>query len=136
MPPLVTISEASRATGVSRTQIYRLRDRGALLGWVHRDGKGRPLIELEGLREHLCSWSRCRVDSFHGRPAPVVLTDDGLQPPVDDVAAWANGLLAEGWGAPPWDGTQWASLLAVWDEASELAMQHGAFDPALLEAED
>ena len=68
--PLVTLSEASRATGVSRQQIYRLRDRGALVGWLHRDAKGQPLIELEGLREHLCGWTRARVDSFHWREPP------------------------------------------------------------------
>ena len=68
--PLVTLSEASRATGVSRQQLYRLRDRGALVGWLHRDAKGQPLIELQGLREHLCSWTRARVDSFHWREPP------------------------------------------------------------------
>ena len=81
--PLVSLSEAARVTGVSRQQLYRLRDRGALKGWLHRDADGKPLIEITGLREHLCGWSRVRVDSFHFRKPEVAPS-----PAADDAVQW------------------------------------------------
>jgi hypothetical protein len=78
----VSISEASRATGISRTQLYRLRDRGDLEGWL-QPGPGRSsLIELEGLLEHCHSRMRLRVDS----PVAPVLQ----QETAEDFAARLN----------------------------------------------
>lgn len=134
--PLVSLSEASRATGVSRQQIYRLRDRGVLDGWVHRDAKGKPLIELAGLREHLCTWSRMRVDSFHLKPEP------GMEEEVSEtemIAEWANvHLQPEAWGPPPWPATRWLTLVDVWADAQWLLETYGRFSHrkwALLEEE-
>jgi hypothetical protein len=121
---LVSLSEASRQTGVSRTQFYRLRNRGALKGWL-KPGPGRgDLIELEGLREHCLGCTRMRVDSVHTRPAPAPTAAPEV--PLEWVADWANGQLAiDSWGPPPWNATRWATLLNVFELAEVLAAKHG-----------
>ncbi len=127
---LVTISEASRQTGISRMQIYRLRDRGALKGWL-KPGPGRAdLIELEGLREHCLGRIQLRVDSMHGKPAPASLPAPVV--PLEAVAAWANAQLAiDSWGPPPWNATRWATLLNVFELAEVLVAKHGPLTPEL-----
>ena len=127
---LVSISEASRQTGISRTQFYRLRDRGALKGWL-KPGPGRgDRIELEGLREHCLGCTRLRVDSAHGKRAP---TSPALAVvPLEAVASWANAQLAiDSWGPPPWDPTRWATLMNVFELAEDLAAKHGPLTPLL-----
>lgn len=142
--PLVSISEAARATGVSRMQIYRLKDRGALAGWCHRDEKGRPLIELAGLREHLANWSRIRIDSFHLKAAPAPEPapepepdDDGEEFDLEVAAAYANGQLEpSSWGPPPWPWFRWVTLASVWRTAEQLAKDYGEFLPEVLADDD
>jgi hypothetical protein len=128
--PLASISEASRQTGVSRTQFYRLRDRGALKGWL-KPGPGRgDQIELEGLREHCLECTRMRIDSVHTRPAPAPTA--AREVPLEWVAGWANTQLAiDSWGPPPWNATRWATLVNVFELAEDLAAKHGPLTPLL-----
>jgi hypothetical protein len=128
--PLVSLSEASRQTGVSRTQLYRLRDRGALKGRL-KPGPGRgDFIELEGLREHCLECTRMRVDSVHSRPAPAPTAAPEV--PLEWVAGWANGQLAiDTWGPPPWPAVKWATLQNVFSMAEQWAAELGPLTPEL-----
>ncbi len=127
---LVSIAEASRQTGISRTQIYRLRDRGALKSWLQPGPGAWDVIELEGLREHCLRCMQLRVDSAHGKPAPASLAAPEV--PLQWVADWANGQLAiHAWGPPPWDAMRWATLLNVFELAEVLAAEHGPLTPEL-----
>lgn len=134
-----TISEVSRASGVSRMTLYRAIKDGRLNRYLARNAGGAYRLTGEVMDFIRGGGIRARIDS------PWVQTKGELRPPLAEVKAappdvlvteWANALLADTFGPPPWPPHLWSTLRWAWDEASELAALHGAFDPAVLEAED
>jgi AcrR family transcriptional regulator len=131
-----SISEISRASGVSRTTLYRAIADGRLNPYLVRNEAGQLRLlatVLDAIRGGLI---RPRIDSPwvkpEGKPKPPVLTHEL-------VAGWANGLIdPDLWGPPPWPGERWHTLLVTWNQAMDLATEHGKFDAELwaqLEAE-
>jgi excisionase family DNA binding protein len=127
---LLTVSELSRRTGISRTTIHRALADGRLTRYVITAPNGRRLLEPEAVAFCTNGGIRGRVDSpwmpWNETPAaPVAVTAEG-------AAKWANALLIPGaWGPPPWDGGQWVTLSGCWLQAVTLAEEHGEFDAAL-----
>lgn len=132
---VVSLSEASRCTGISRTQLYRQLNRGDLKAWERGFGpRGERLLEMDGLRERCLSTQRARIDTLHWEAQcnqPEKLQSPvGLHRAIDlrKVAEWANASLDPStWGAPPWALLRWLTLLHVWEEAQDLQLQNGDF---------
>ncbi len=112
---LCTLTQASEALGfASKTSIKRLVKAGRLKQYL-REKRGRAqMIETEPeglppLRDALRELTVARVGSPLWAPA-----EAPAQPALDwdQLAEVANAFLdLRQWGAPPWSGSQWATLL-------------------------
>lgn len=132
---LLTVSEVARLSGISRTSLYRLKNRGQLRGWIAAGPGGRPMLRPEVVTElKRGQLLRQRIDSpwAPGRDrapaAPVVVIEPAadaleLEPPY---GAWPADSW-QGWAALGWadfrpdqqlsDGEHWAhvaGLLGAW----------------------
>lgn len=131
--PVVSFSEASRCTGISRVQLSRMAERGDLADFLRgRNGSVR-LVELTGLLEHCKGACRLRADSrWQG------MKREPVQQPATDwpaVAEWCNALLSPGdWGPPPWPADRWATLSVVLEVAGDLVAQGTQCTPETLAA--
>jgi hypothetical protein len=131
---LLTVSEVSRRSGVSRTSIYRLQRRGVLRPWSASGPGGRPMLRAEVVDElKRGQLLRQRIDSpwAPGRDrapaAPVVVIEPAadaleLEPPYG------------AWPADSWE--EWAALgWADWRPDEQLSnAEHWANIAGLLGA--
>jgi hypothetical protein len=130
---LLTVSEVSRRSGVSRTSIYRLQRRGVLRPWSASGPGGQPMLRADVVAElRRGVLLRQRVDSpwaprrDRAPAAPVVAIEPPYGAwPADSWAGWA----ALGWAdwAPDQqlqDAERWehvAGLLGAWLPYGELS---------------
>ena len=117
--PLMTLTEAARSLGYStRSQLKRLRDRGAIDDFIRTEGR-RELIELDGLSDHIAQIIRPRVDGNVCQSAPKAVVDEWTE-----VAAIVDGWIdPETFGAPPFTADMLATIYNAVNDA--IAQIHG-----------
>lgn len=124
---LLTLSEVARLTGISRTSLYRLKNRGQLRGWIAAGPGGRPMLRPEVVTElKRGQLLRQRMDSpWAQQLAPLDQTPQDPAPEAPygcwPAASWQEWA-AMGWAdwrpdEPLEDGEHWphvAGLLSAW----------------------
>lgn len=136
---LLTVSEVSRRSGVSRTSIYRLQRRGQLRPWTASGPGGRPLLRADVvgelrrgqlLRQRVdCPWAPRRDRA--PTPEGLALEVEGRDPdPTAEAIAPPYGC----WPADSWAG--WAAMgWADWRPDETLSdAEHWAHVAGLLNA--
>lgn len=143
---LLTVSEVSRRTGISRTSLYRLQRRGQLRPWTASGPAGRPMLRADVVGElRQGQLLRQRVDSPWAPrrdlapAAPVVaIAPEGLGLEVEaldpDPTAEAIEPPYGAWPADSWQG--WAAMgWADWRPDEQLSDgEHWAHVAGLLNA--
>ena len=111
----MTLTEAARELGyATRSQLKRLRDRGAIDDFIRTEGR-KELIELDGLSDHIAKIIRPRVDGNVCRPAQKAVVSEWTEI-ASVVDQWID---PETFGAPPFSGDRLATIYGCINDAIE-----------------
>ena len=109
----MTLTEAARELGyATRSQLKRLRDRGAIDDFIRTEGR-KELIELDGLSDHIAKIIRPRVDGNVCRPAQKAVVSEWTEI-ASVVDQWID---PETFGAPPFSGDRLATIYGCINDA-------------------